>query len=77
MAILKIKDENGEIKEILALKGERGDTGPQGVQGPQGDIGPQGPKGTSVTDGMIVEDDNQGNVTMIWLDYEDGNEVEY
>lgn len=37
----------------------------------------KGEKGTSVTDGMIVEDDNQGNVTMIWLDYEDGNEVEY
>lgn len=37
----------------------------------------KGEKGTSVTDSMMVEDDEIGNVTMTWFDYEDGNEVEY
>lgn len=37
----------------------------------------KGEKGTSVTDGMLVEDDEAGNVAMTWFDYEDGNEVEY
>lgn len=37
----------------------------------------KGPKGTSVTDGMLVEDDGAGNVIMTWFDFEDGNEVEY
>ena len=37
----------------------------------------KGPRGTSVTDTMLVEDDEAGNVIMTWFDYEDGNEVEY
>lgn len=33
MAILRVKDENGEVHEIIAIRGERG---PQGEQGPPG-----------------------------------------
>ena len=43
----------------------------------KGEKGEKGEKGTSVTDGMMVEDDEIGNVVMTWFDYEDGNEVEY
>ena len=30
MAILKIRDENGVVHEVLALKGEKGDRGEDG-----------------------------------------------
>lgn len=33
--------------------------------------------GISVTDSIHVNDDEQGNVLITWLEYEDGNEVEY
>lgn len=33
MAILRIRDENGEVQEILALKGDKGDKGTDGTDG--------------------------------------------
>lgn len=39
MAILKLKDENGNVFSVPAL------VGPQGPQGATGDTGPQGPAG--------------------------------
>jgi hypothetical protein len=37
MAILRIRDSNGNIQEILAIKGEKGDTGAKGEKGDKGD----------------------------------------
>ncbi len=59
MAILRIRDENGDVQEILALKGEKGDPGTvafdeltdeqkaslKGDKGDKGDTGPKGDKG--------------------------------
>ena len=57
MAILKIKDENGNFINIPSIIGKTGPQGPQGeqgIQGPKGEQGiqgiqgiqgPQGPKG--------------------------------
>lgn len=48
MAILKIKDENGNfinIPSIIGEQGPQGERGPQGEQGPQGIQGVQGPQG--------------------------------
>ena len=45
MAILRIKDENGNFINIPTLKGEKGDVGPQGPQGEQGIQGPKGQDG--------------------------------
>ena len=36
MAVLKIKDANGDWQNIVALKGDQGERGPEGPQGPQG-----------------------------------------
>ena len=35
--ILKIKNEQGEWTDILAIKGDAGPQGPVGPQGPKGD----------------------------------------
>ena len=40
--ILRVRDEAGNFREVLAIKGDRG---PQGEPGP---VGPQGPKGTGL-----------------------------
>ena len=48
MAILNIKDENGDfiaIPSTVGPQGEKGETGPQGPQGEQGPKGEQGPQG--------------------------------
>ena len=48
MAILNIKDENGDfiaIPSTVGPQGEKGETGPQGPQGEQGPQGPAGPQG--------------------------------
>ena len=48
MAVLKIKNSNGEWEEISTIQGPQGVQGPAGPQGPKGDTGatgPQGPKG--------------------------------
>lgn len=39
MAILKIKDADGNVQEILAIKGEKGDKGDKGEKGEKGDNG--------------------------------------
>lgn len=39
MAILRVKDENGNIIEIPAVKGDTGPPGPQGERGPAGENG--------------------------------------
>lgn len=57
MAILNIKDENGDfiaIPSTVGPKGEKGETGPQGPQGeqgPKGDTGETGPKGDTGAQG--------------------------
>lgn len=33
MAVLKIRDENGNVHEILSLRGEKGDPGERGADG--------------------------------------------
>lgn len=40
MAILRVKDANGNLYDITAIQGERGPAGPQGVQGERGETGP-------------------------------------
>ena len=51
MSIIKIRDQDGNITEILALRGERGEKGEDGkvgepgVPGPKGDTGEKGEKG--------------------------------
>lgn len=51
MAIVRVRDENGNVVDIPAIvgpkgpMGERGPQGPQGIQGPAGATGPQGPQG--------------------------------
>ena len=39
MSILKIRDDNGNVQEILTIKGDKGDTGIQGPRGEKGDKG--------------------------------------
>ncbi|MCI8459910.1 MAG: collagen-like protein [Bacilli bacterium] len=55
MPILKVKKDNGEWLDILAIKGEKGDQGPQGLQGPQGPQGIQGIQGLQGNDGHSPE----------------------
>ncbi len=75
MAILKIRDENGNIIEIPAFKGDKGDTGPQGIQGPKGEDGTSvnikgsvntaselPTTGISEGDGYLTEDDGHLHV---------------
>ena len=45
MAILRIKDENGNVYSIPSIKGEKGDPGAQGEKGETGAQGPQGNPG--------------------------------
>lgn len=37
----------------------------------------KGEAGTSILDTISLSDDDNGNVTLSWFEYEDGNEVEY
>ncbi len=65
-AILRVKDENGNVIEIPAivgprgLKGDTGEQGPQGVQGPQGPEGPQGIQGVQGPVGATGEQGPEG-----------------
>lgn len=45
LPILRVRDVDGNIREIPAIQGPQGPKGDTGPQGPKGDIGPQGPKG--------------------------------
>lgn len=60
--------EGSERRWLESLKGEQGPVGPQGEQGPQGKPAFQE---------MEVFDDGEGNIFVEWVNYEDGNEVEY
>ena len=56
MAILKIRDEDGNVYEIPALKGTPGSQGPQGIPGPQGESGAAGYTPVKGTDYWTAED---------------------
>lgn len=45
MAILKIKDANGNVIDIPAIRGPQGEPGKDGAQGPQGEKGDKGEQG--------------------------------
>lgn len=81
MNVLKIKDmATGQWITIPALKGElgpQGEQGPVGPQGEQGVQGEQGPQGKPAFQEMEVFDDGEGNIFIEWINYADGNEVEY
>ena len=78
-----------ERRWLESLRGEQGPigpTGPQGIQGPQGEQGPLGPQGIQGEQGpqgkpafqeMEVYDDEKGNISIEWINYEDASEVEY
>ena len=51
MAVLKVK-ENGEWKEIQAIKGDKGDTGATGAKGDKGDKGDTGAAGYTPVKGV-------------------------
>lgn len=63
MAILKIKDENGEWIGVPAIVGP---AGPAGLQGPIGETGPEGPQGIPGPKG------NDGYTPVKGVDYFDG-----
>lgn len=63
MAILKVKDKDGNIVDIPAIRGPQGpqgEVGPQGEQGLTGPTGPQGPKGDRGPQGIQGEVGPQG-----------------
>ena len=84
MAILNIKDENGDfiaIPSTVGPQGEKGETGPQGPQGEQGpkgdtgDPGPQGPQGeagpgvpTGGTAGQVLTKIGDSDYAAEWKD---------
>ena len=74
-----LKGEQGPIglQGEQGIQGEQGPVGPQGEQGIQGEQGPVGPQGKPAFQEMEVFDDGEGNILIEWINYEDGNEVEY
>ena len=58
MAVLKIKDSNGEWQNIVAVKGDRGPEGPRGPAGPTGPVG-----GVASVNGALPDDN--GNVSLV------------
>lgn len=74
-AILRVRDENGNIIEIPAIIGQtgpRGERGPQGEPGIPGEKGPPGESGivTPVSGFFTLSVDSDGN---LWAYSEDGN----
>lgn len=61
-AILRVRDENGNVIDIPTIvgpqgpQGEKGDQGIQGIQGPQG---PKGEKGDPGNDYILTDTDKQ------------------
>jgi hypothetical protein len=51
MAVLKIRDAEGNMVPIPCLKGDKGDPGDQGPKGDKGDTGAPGSKGDPGQDG--------------------------
>lgn len=78
MAILKIRDADGNVQEILALKGDKGEKGDKGDRGADGTMtfedlteeqkeslkGDKGEKGADGTDYVLTEADKQEIATM-------------
>lgn len=62
MAILKIRDSDGTVQEILALKGDKGD---KGEKGDKGDTGATGAKGADGADYVLTEADKQDIATKV------------
>lgn len=58
MALLKVKDENGNIYEILAIKGNKGEKGDKGDKGDKGEPGADG----TATDAQV------NTAVSAWLD---------
>ena len=59
--ILRVKDLNGNVQEIPALRGEKGETGAKGDTGAQGEKGATGAKGDPGTDGITPTIGTNGN----------------
>lgn len=51
--ILRIRDNEGNVQEVLTLRGEKGDTGATGPRGPQGEAGAAG-SDASVTKANVI-----------------------
>ena len=63
MAILRVKNENGEwidVPAIVGPEGPQGDTGPMGPEGPQGPKGDTGPAGKDGEQGIQGPKGDQG-----------------
>lgn len=63
--ILRIRDYTGNVVDVPAIIGPKGDTGPQGPIGPQGEIGPQGPQGLSADQILIDPDPLQHYLSIV------------
>ena len=59
MAILRIKDENGNVISIPSIKGDKGDPGEQGPKGDKGDSGVYVGSG-DMPDGCNIKIDPEG-----------------
>lgn len=90
MAVLKIRDENGVVHEIVALKGEKGDKGADGtvafdeltdaqkamLKGEKGDAGDNGYTPQRGVD-YYTEDDKNEMVSLVISALPNGDEVMY
>jgi hypothetical protein len=71
VSILKIRDSDGNVQEVLVIKGDKGekgdigDTGAKGDKGDKGDTGATGAKGADGTDYVLTEADKQEIATMV------------
>lgn len=59
MSILKIRDSDGNVQEVLVIKGDKGE------KGDIGDTGATGAKGADGTDYVLTEADKQEIATMV------------
>ena len=72
MAILRIKDENGEWIGVPAIVGPAGEQGPagkdgaQGLKGDKGDPGERGPQGPAGQD-YVLTDENKNEIALLVL----------
>ena len=61
MSILKIKNEQGQWENVVALKGDAGPAGPKGDIGPKGDTGQTGPAGPQGPQGLKGDKGDKGD----------------
>ncbi len=69
--ILRIRDSNGNVQEILAIRGEDGKDGKDGAAGANGRDGVDG------KDYVLTEADKQEIATMVVSLLQNGDEVSY